>query len=421
METSEIAVADGQETEGNPSPPAIPTPSTNGRPVRVDPDLGFIRALQRSGGDSLKKCMQCGNCSAACPLSPDLHPFPRKEMAWALWGMKDRLLSDPDVWLCHHCNDCSTNCPRQTRPGDVLGAVRQQCVLHYAFPRFLARWVSRPKYIPVLLAVPAILLGLAAGFRDSIGAALGFSVPAGEPIVYSFVPMFPQWLLNSFFGLFVALAMLAAVVGLFRFVRALDRSQVWGENPKPVKGVVRSIASVLLKVVKHDRFTSCETDHSRSISHFFVFFGFLALTLVTLMVITGPHNPLIRGEFVYPFSFWSPWKLLANVGGAAVLAGVLLMIWERLYFGHLAGTSSYFDWLLVWSIFLVVATGFTTELLHYLRMSPHRHVAYFIHLVFVFSLLVYLPYSKFAHVLYRTTAMVLAERFGREAGSGASS
>jgi len=335
--------------------------------------------------------------------------------------MKDRLLSDPDVWLCHHCNDCSTNCPRQTRPGDVLGAVRQQCVLHYAFPRFLARWVSRPKYIPVLLAVPAILLGLAAGFRDSIGAALGFSVPAGEPIVYSFVPMFPQWLLNSFFGLFVALAMLAAVVGLFRFVRALDRSQVWGENPKPVKGVVRSIASVLLKVVKHDRFTSCKTDHSRSISHFFVFFGFLALTLVTLMVITGPHNPLIRGEFVYPFSFWSPWKLLANVGGAAVLAGVLLMIWERLYFGHLAGTSSYFDWLLVWSIFLVVATGFTTELLHYLRMSPHRHVAYFIHLVFVFSLLVYLPYSKFAHVLYRTTAMVLAERFGREAGSGASS
>jgi len=419
METSEITMPEGPDTLDDAASSVISIPSTNGRPVRVDPDLDFIEALSRSGGDSLKKCMQCGNCSAACPLSPDLHPFPRKEMAWALWGMKDRLLRDPDIWLCHHCNDCSTNCPRQTRPGDVLGAVRQQCILHYAFPRFLGKWVSRPKYIPILLAIPAILLGLATRYRESIGDALGLSVPAEESIIYSFVPMFPHWLLNTFFGLFSILALLAAVIGVTRFARALRGSTVWGENPTPVKGVFASIGSVLLKVVTHDRFTSCETDHSRSISHFFVFFGFIALSVVTLMVITGPVNPLIQGDFVYPFSFWSPWKLLANVGGLAVLAGVLLMIWERLYFGHLAGTSSYFDWLLVWSIFLVVASGFATELLHYLRMSPHRHVAYFIHLVFVFSLLIYLPYSKFAHLLYRTTAMVFAERYGREAGSGA--
>jgi len=421
METSEIAVSEELEAPAETPSLDIPTPSTNGRPVRVDPDLEFIRALQKSGGDSLKKCMQCGNCSSACPLSPDLHPFPRKEMAWALWGMKDRLLRDPDVWLCHHCNDCSTNCPRQTRPGDVLGAIRQQCILHYAFPRFLAKWVSRPIYIPILLAIPAILLGLAARYREAIGDALGFSVPTGESIVYSYIPQFPHWLLNSFFGLFSVLALLAAVIGVARFAGGLRKSSVWGPDPKPVKGVGASILSVLTKVVTHDRFTQCETDHSRSISHFFVFFGFIALTVVTVMIITGPFNPLIRGYFVYPFSFWSPWKILANVGGIAVLAGVLLMIWERLYFGHLAGTSSYFDWLLVWSIFLVVTSGFVTELLHYLRMAPHRHVAYFVHLVFVFSLLIYLPYSKFAHMLYRATAMVFAERYGREAGNGAQS
>jgi quinone-modifying oxidoreductase subunit QmoC len=279
--------------------------------------------------------------------------------------------------------------------------------------------VSQPKYIPILLAIPAILLGLATGFRDAIGEALGMSAPMGEAIVYSFVPMFPHWLLNSFFGLFSVLAVLAAVIGVWRFARGLKRSSVWGKDPKPVKGVFASLGSVLVKVVIHDRFTTCETDHSRSISHFFVFFGFIALTVVTVMIITGPINPLIQGDFVYPFSLWSPWKLLANIGGLAVLAGVLLMIWERLYFGHLAGTSSYFDWLLVCSIFLVVASGFATEILHLLRMAPHRHVAYFIHLLFVFCLLIYLPYSKFAHMLYRTTAMVLAERYGREAGKGA--
>jgi quinone-modifying oxidoreductase subunit QmoC len=421
MESSEITMSEEPANQDDALVPDIPTPSTNGRPVRVDPDLGFIQALRRSGGDSLKKCMQCGNCSAACPLSPHVHPFPRKEMAWALWGMKDHLLRDPDVWLCHHCNDCSTNCPRQTRPGDVLGAVRQQCILHYAFPRFLARWVSQPKFIPILLAIPAILLWLAGRFRDSIGEALGFSVPMGDSIVYSFMPMYPHWLLNSFFGFFSLLALTAAVIGVWRFAGGLKKSTVWGPDPKPVKGVMASLGSVLLRVVNHDRFTTCDTDHSRSISHFFVFFGFIALTVVTIMVITGPINPLIRGDFLYPFALLSPWKLLANLGGLAVLTGVLLMIWERLYFGHLAGTSSYFDWLLVWSIFLVVASGFATEALHLLRMAPHRHVAYFIHLVFVFGLLVYLPYSKFAHMLYRTTAMVLAERYGREAGKGAQS
>ncbi len=424
METAEIAAPVGTATP-DPEPQGQPVPKVsqvrrNGRtPVHVEPDLEFIRVMTRTGGDSLKKCMQCGTCSATCPLAPDDHPFPRKEMAWAVWGMKDRLMADPDVWLCHHCNDCSTNCPRSARPGDVLGAVRQQAVIHYAMPRFLARLVGNPRFIPLLLAIPALLLGGAMAYRDAIGGALGLSAPTGQEIVYSFTPLLPHWLINLFFGFFGIVALLGAGVGVARFAGALSRSDAWGENPTPVKGWGNSFVTTVRKILTHENFTFCETDHRRSISHFGVFFGFLALVLVTLWIVTGPVNPLIRGDFVYPFNLLSPWKILANLGGLAILVGLLMMIWDRLYFGHLAGTSSYFDWFLLWTLFLVVASGFATEVLHYLRMGPHRHVAYFIHLVLIFGLLVYLPYSKLAHLLYRTTAMTFAERYGRIVGDPA--
>ncbi len=57
------------------------------------------------------------------------------------------------------------------------------------------------------------------------------------------------------------------------------------------------------------------------------------------------------------------------------------MIWERLERGDKAGISTYFDLAFVLTLGLVVFTGFVTEVLHYLRLEPHRHVAYFIHLV----------------------------------------
>lgn len=382
-------------------------------PVMIDPDLDFIRALNVQGGETLKKCFQCGTCSATCALSPDTNPFPRKEIIWAVWGMKDRLLEDPDVWLCYQCNDCSTRCPRGAKPGSVMSAVRQECVHHFSTPGFLGRWVSQPSCIPLLLGIPAALLTLALIARNPLADALGIPEGTGDRIAYAYSSVFPHWLLNAFFGFFTGLVFLVFLAGSVRLWLTMKRGARENGTYKPVKGILPSIGATLKKIITHKDFDECDAEKPRLLSHLCVFFGFAGLTLVTLWVIFARHNPLIQGEFIYPFGFWNPWKILANIAGAALVAGCLLMIRDRLKKSAEVGAGSYSDWVLISALLLAALTGFATEILHYLRLEPHRHIAYFVHLILVFSVLVYLPYSKLAHLVYRSTALVFAEHIGR--------
>jgi quinone-modifying oxidoreductase subunit QmoC len=267
------------------------------------------------------------------------------------------------------------------------------------------------------LGLPILLLALALHFQVPLASALGCTPQIGDEIVYAYSSFFPHWLLNSFFGLFSLLVLLIVVTGVARQWRALNRATARMGVTAPVKGLWPSITGALGDIVRHDKFASCEKAHSRRGSHLLVFFGFIALTAVTLWVITAPHNPLIQRAFVYPFAFWDPWKVLANAGGVALVAGLFLMARDRVRDAEAKNAvNSFSDWALLGTLGAVVLTGFATEVLHYVRLEPHRHVAYFVHLVFVFALLMYLPYSKFAHVAYRTVAMVFAERFGRKIG-----
>jgi len=107
--------------------------------VAVNTDLNFVQGLMLHGAADLKKCYQCSTCTVACPLTPNDEPFPRKEMLWAQWGMKDKLFRDMDLWLCHNCNDCTDQCPRGAKPGEVMSALRNQTIEHYSYPQAIGK------------------------------------------------------------------------------------------------------------------------------------------------------------------------------------------------------------------------------------------------------------------------------------------
>jgi quinone-modifying oxidoreductase subunit QmoC len=126
----------------------------------------------------------------------------------------------------------------------------------------------------------------------------------------------------------------------------------------------------------------------------------------------------------YPFDLVHPMKVLANVGCVLLIFGCVKAILDRRAALQNNGpVSTSFDVIFVWLLLLVALTGLVTEVLRFAvgdvpdsGLTSTALTLYFVHLVLVFQLLVYLPYSKFAHIVYRTVAMVYAEHSGRSEG-----
>ena len=366
----------------------------------VEPDVEFIKEVVGLGGDTLKKCFQCATCSVVCPIAPENKPFPRKEMIAASWGLKDRLVGSMDIWLCHNCGDCTTMCPRGAKPGDVLGAVRSYAISEYAVPKFIGKAVNDPKKLPVLLGLPVVVF-LVLGF---ITGLLDFT-PGGDEIVHSH--FFSSWLVDM---IFVPLTVWIAVVfgiGLKRFVNDMHENAVLeGKTDKKkldIGGLARALFSVLPTILKHSKFTECGENKDRATAHIMVLYSFIGLFIVTNIFFVVLYVFQIHG----PYSQMNPVKWLANVSGIALVIGSALMIKSRM--SKTDQVSSYKDWYLLWLVFGLGASGMLTEMTRLADIASLSYSLYFIHLIFVFNLFMFLPFSKLAHFVYRTVAMAYGE------------
>lgn len=377
--------------------------------ILLEPDVDFIKQLGSLGGESLKKCYQCATCSVACPISPDARPFPRKEMIAASWGLKDRLIKNGDIWLCHNCGDCTTQCPRGANPGDVLAAARMSAIMDYAKPQSVSKAVNDPKKLPLLAVIPAVVflvLGLVTGLLD-LTPALD---EHGEIAHHMF---FSTWLVDL---VFIPLSIWVVVVfamGLKNFIsdiheNAVSEGKTQKDKIEPVE-FIKSIGIAIPKILKHKQFSECSENNERSTPHMMVLFSFIGL-----LIVTGIFFIVLYGFGEHgPYSQLNPVKILANVSGIALIIGTALLMRQR---AAKKGdqVSTYHDWYLLWMVMGVGATGMLAELTRLADAAFLTYLIYFIHLMFVFNLIAYLPFSKLAHLVYRTVAMGYNEYSGRE-------
>jgi quinone-modifying oxidoreductase subunit QmoC len=315
-------------------------------------------------------------------------------MIWSGWGLKDRLIGNVDVWLCYQCGDCSSFCPRDVKPSDVISAIRQISYRHYARPRFLGKLLSDPRWLPLALAIPVLviiaILSLAGTFRIQEG-----------PVDYS--DFFPHALLNGTFSGITLFFYLLAAIGIGRFWKDMKAL-----NPPGVPGINRlPVFKVLGEILSHSSFSSCGSRKSGKLAHMLLFFGFLLLILVTLYAIWATISSN------YPLPIGNPFKIAGNLASLMIYGGLGIMTWQRLSNKSIFGKSGYSDWLLIVAIFLLTLSGTLVQLARFGDWSIAYHL-YFFHLVSVWFVIMYLPFTKLGHIFYRTTALLYARSIGRK-------
>ncbi len=358
--------------------------------ILVRPDTDFIREVLASGGGDLKKCFQCATCSTVCELSPEDSPFPRKQMIEAQWGLKDRLLKDPAIWLCHNCGQCTTSCPRGARPSDVLGALRRTAIKSFAFPAFMGKAVANPRMLPVLFLLPALIF-----------AAILWWAPKGPSTAQlEFANVFPIPVLEVLFFAVAGLVAAAFTVSIQRFASAM-RTPGAGR-------ITTGLLPALGFIATHERFAKCVGNRSRYWGHFLTLWGFAGLALVGTIVGIGSMLGLMRT----PLPLLHPAKIFANLCAVVILAGLAFLFADRAGNRRNRAASTYFDWFFLLTIGGVVVTGVISELLR-MSQSSIMYPVYFVHLMLILALFLYAPYSKFAHLVYRTVAIAAQEAEAR--------
>jgi quinone-modifying oxidoreductase subunit QmoC len=361
----------------------------------VLPSAGVRKQLARSGAESVGRCYQCATCASVCELSTPEIPFPRQQMLLAQWGMVDRLAGDPAIWLCHQCTDCSERCPRDAKPGNVLQSLRSTVIRRLAFPSFAGKLVGNARVTwPLMILAPL-------AFWVILMLTLG-SLPVNTEQLFErgehggYAAIVPHGVLYLVFFPIAGWVTLAAWVGGARLWKAM------GQGVERKKSFLAGLLAVVKDVLIHQSFGSCKTVRTRRWGHLLVFWGFVGAAVTSGLLVVGIY---VLGDPI-PYPQWHPFKILGNLSAVALVAGGIMLMASRFGSHRPVIKTTSFDAFFIFVVAGVILTGVIAEVARLAEMPTAAFVIYTLHLGVVMTLFLTFPYSKFAHMVYRTLALV---------------
>jgi citrate/tricarballylate utilization protein len=350
----------------------------------------------------MELCNACRYCEGFCAV------FPAMELRRAFTNGDLSYIAN----LCHDCRGCYYAC-QYAPPHEfalnlpqALSRLRAETYTEYAWPRPLAGlFRSNGTVVSLVTSLAiALVLVLAATLQSP---DILYQPHQGPGAFYAVIP---ESLMIAFGGITFGFALLALAMGFLNF---------WRDTGSGSPAHARPLGKALLDVLTlrnlggggdgcNDRNEAFS--HTRRYSHQAMFYGFALCFLSTCTAAFYEH---ILGR-VAPYPFLSLPVLLGTAGGIGMLLGAAGLLRVKIVSDPAPAASGLLgaDYALLILLFLAAATGLA---LLALRDSAAMGILLALHLGFILSLFLVLPYSKFVHGVYRSAALLrhAAERSTR--------
>ena len=90
-------------------------------------DRIFLK-IEEISGEKVFRCMQCGSCSAGCPMHDRMDIAPNQIWKLLQMGEYEKVKNSESIWACLSCFTCGVRCPKGIDLAKVMEAVRQLLV-----------------------------------------------------------------------------------------------------------------------------------------------------------------------------------------------------------------------------------------------------------------------------------------------------
>lgn len=372
-------------------------------------DVDLLADMKKFGTVDVSACFSCGNCTAICPLADNDATFPRRIIRLAQVGLKDELLSSKELWTCYHCGLCSDSCPTDADPGEFMATARRYAIASYDRTHLARTMYTRPA------VGTAIAVGVAVFFAAFMYAARG---PRSTETLELF-EFIPEPLIHWTGIAVMALMVLAGVVGVLTMVTRIGRHE--GVTPRSLlvggpalgRAVRAAWSAVGIESIGQRRYREdCKDDmpvepwyRRRWFIHAMAIWGFLGLLAAT-MIDYGLDIIGVK-ETGTPIPIWYPSRLIGTIAGIMLVYGVVMfMINRATRYNRAATKSTASDWLLLVLLLITGLTGFVIEVALYTPSVPVWGYWFFLfHVAVAMELMLLLPFTKFAHAIYRPVAL----------------
>ncbi|MEM0267776.1 MAG: 4Fe-4S dicluster domain-containing protein [Candidatus Korarchaeum sp.] len=373
------------------------TLSMTEKPIVVAEDIS--REFLRLGGEGIRKCYQCGTCTAICPNSEIQTVRVRRLIKKIQLGMRSSILGDPTPWTCYFCGDCNATCPREATPGYIMDSARKYQVINYSFLK-LGKIFYEKLYAAIALMIMT-LVGILGIFTWSHGlseldlARVNINTFMSSEIIHEI----GLWLLA-----YTVLVSLANIITMYSYMRGTLEC----EKRVKLSTWIKELVDVILKEGLFQLRLRCQKGFSgRYLAHLSIFWGFVltfAATGVHFIWLTlypeVPEPPLVTNTA----------RVLGIIGGILLMYGSVYYLLHRIKKDDVYAERTYLpDWWLLSLILVIGLSGFLITTAIYVNIPLLAYASYGVHLLTVFYLIISAPFSKLAHLIYRPLALWFAK------------